>query len=260
MGHTRIGKLHPTKNWKDLIACFQVGAKYPQFAHQVLEAVSDGLNERKLIEDAGYQKSVELLVEMAIGAQRKDFIGHMREMGIGLSDNPPPQELIAKVADAIEEASWAGGRVKTDLAEFSKKALSNAITRVFHDEKSGFFSKEFQPSDLAILGRFGKKDVIADMNRYFISQTLAHALNAYISMVLPNLADDDARICSIHELKVAYDAIATHCYELSLVHVDYSNHWLGKYEYQLCDMSERLKKKHGAFLVEKMMKALRAYE
>lgn len=57
----------------------------------------------------------------------------MREMGIGLSDNPPPQELIAKVADAIEEASWAGGRVKTDLAEFSKKALSNAITRVFHD-------------------------------------------------------------------------------------------------------------------------------
>lgn len=97
-------KLHPTKNWKDLIACFQVGAKYPQFAHQVLEAVSDGLNERKLIEDAGYQKCVELLVEMAIGAQRKDFIGHMREMGIGLSDNPPPQELIAKVADAIEEA------------------------------------------------------------------------------------------------------------------------------------------------------------
>lgn len=89
MGHTRIGKLHPTKNWKDLIACFQVGAKYPQFAHQVLEAVSDGLDERKLIEDAGYQKSVELLVEMAIGAQRKDFIGHMREIGIGLSDNPP---------------------------------------------------------------------------------------------------------------------------------------------------------------------------
>lgn len=107
MGHTRIGKLHPTKNWKDLIACLQVGAKYPQFAHQVLEAVSDGLNERKLIEDAGYQKSVELLVEMAIGAQRKDFIGHMREMDIGLSDNPPPQELIAKVADAIEEASWS---------------------------------------------------------------------------------------------------------------------------------------------------------
>lgn len=105
-------KLHQTKNWKDLIACFQVGAKYPQFAHQVLEAVSDGLNERKLIEDAGYQKSVELLVEMAIGAQRKDFIGHMREMGIGLSDNPRPQELIAKVADAIEEASWAGGHAR----------------------------------------------------------------------------------------------------------------------------------------------------
>lgn len=255
-----MGNFIRRKTWKDLIACFQVGAKYPQFAHQVLEAVSDGLNERKLIEDAGYQKSVELLVEMAIGAQRKDFIGHMREMGIGLSDNLPPQELIAKVADAIEEASWAGGRVKTDLAEFSKKALSNAITRVFHDEKSGFFSKEFQPSDLAILGRFGKKDVIADMNRYFISQTLAHALNAYISMVLPNLAGDDARICSIHELKVAYDAIATHCYELSLVYVDYSNHWLGKHEYQLCDMNERLKKEHGAFLVEKMMKALKAYE
>lgn len=70
----------------------------------MLEAVSDGLNERKLIEDAGYQKSVELLVEMAIGAQRKDFMGHMREMGIAISDNPSPQELIAKVADAIEEA------------------------------------------------------------------------------------------------------------------------------------------------------------
>lgn len=96
----------------------------------MLEAVSDGLNERKLIEDAGYQKSVELLVEMAIGAQRKDFIGHMREMGIALSDNPSPQELIAKVADAIEEAGM-GWRPRSSRRSMARPCSYSSRTRSY---------------------------------------------------------------------------------------------------------------------------------
>ena len=58
MGHTRIGRLNRSMAWKEVIGLFCAGADFDQIAQATLKAASEGFNEKRLSEDAGYQKAV----------------------------------------------------------------------------------------------------------------------------------------------------------------------------------------------------------
>lgn len=68
MGHTRIGRLNRSQKWKDVVSAFCAGAGTEQISKQVLDAVEQAFNVEALSQDAGYQKAVELLVQMGIAA------------------------------------------------------------------------------------------------------------------------------------------------------------------------------------------------
>ena len=74
MGHTRIGRLNRSQKWKDVVASFCLGAGTEQVSKMVLDAASEGFNYENVTQDAAYQKSVELLVQMGIAAQSGDFL------------------------------------------------------------------------------------------------------------------------------------------------------------------------------------------
>lgn len=257
MGHTRIGRLNRSRLWRDVVGSFCAGADFNQLAKQVLEAAEEGLNATRLSNDSAYQKAVELLVQMGIGAQSGDFIQHMRNCGIALSDRPSAQELIAKLGQAVDDAAWNAGAIKTDLGDHAKQALSNAITACMKAERSGDLPGMPQRLDADIFKAFGTRANFAELNRVFISKVMAHSMNSYLSQVVPNLVGRAQRVMSIHELKASYDALAKHCYETAQVHKVYANEWLGKHQYQLKDMNAVSMKKHANFMVMKMMRALK---
>lgn len=257
MGHTRIGRLNRSWQWRDVMASFCAGADSNQIAKQVLAAASEGLNENSLSGDSAYQKAVELLVQMGIGGQSGNFIEHMRSCGIALSDRPSAQELIAKLGQAVDDAAWDAGAIKTDLGDHAKQALSNAITACMRSERSGELPGMPQRFDSEIFNSFGTRANFAELNRVFISKVMAHSLNFYLAQVLPNLVGRAQRVMSVHELNASYEALGQHCYETAQVHEVYANEWLGKHQYQLKDMNEVSMKKHANFMVMKMMRALK---
>ena len=260
MGHTRIGRLRRTKKWKDIIRSFCAGASYSRLAHDILLAVQDHLNEKNIASDLAYQKAVYYLVQMGIGAQKKDFIGHMRSIGIELSSNPSVQELIGKVGEAIDDAAWGQTCVKSDLGEFAKQGLINAITYVAHLEKDVNPQLPNMPPlpDKNIFDAFGEKHNFAELNRRFVSYTMAHALNNYLAKIIPNLTGHTDRILSVEELNQAYEDMKKHCYETTLVHKEYSTEWLAKHNYHLPEgMSESQIARHANFMIKKMIRALK---
>jgi hypothetical protein len=257
MGHTRIGRLNRSRQWRDVVGAFCAGADFDQISKQVLDAAGQGLNVERLSKDSAYQKAVELLVQMGVGAQTGNFVEHMRDCGIQLSDRPSAQELIAKLGDAVDDAAWAGDAIKTDLGDHAKQALANAITACMKAERAGELPGMPQRYDADIFNSFGTRANFAELNRVFISRTMAHSLNNYLAKILPNIVGRTERVMSVQELNASYKALQDHCYETGLVHKDYANEWLGKHSYQLKDMGPKEIKKHANFLVMKMMRALK---
>lgn len=258
MGHTRIGRLRRSLKWKEVVLSFCAGANFDKLAGDILQAAKDNLNEQSLTQDASYQKAVYLLVQMGIGAQSKDFIGHMHAIGIDLTPNPSVQELIGKVSEAVDDAAWQQPGTKCDLGEFAKLGLVNAITHVAHLEKDVNPQLPGMPPlpGLAIFNTFGKRHNLAELNRIFISRTMAHALNYYMAKFIPNLTGHTDRILSIQELNASYEALQNHCYETTLVHKEYVTEWLAKHQYKMKDMNEHSIVRHANYMVKKMLTAL----
>ncbi len=258
MGHTRIGRLRRSMKWKEVVLSFCAGASFDKLAGDILQAAKDNLNKENLTQDAAYQKSVYLLVQMGIGAQSKNFIEHMHSIGIDLSPHPSVQELIGKVSEAIDDAAWRQPGAKSDLGEFAKLGLVNAITLVAHKAKDVNPQLPGMPPlpDLSIFNSFGKRHNLAELNRIFISRTMAHALNYYMAKFIPNMTGHAHRILSIQELNASYEALQRHCYETTLVHKEYVTEWLARHQYKMKDMNDSAIVCHANYMVKKMMDAL----
>jgi len=244
--------------WKEVVLSFCAGASFDKLAGDILQAAKDNLNEQNLTQDAAYQKSVYLLVQMGIGAQSKNFIEHMHSIGIDLSANPSVQELIGKVSEAIDDAAWKEHNVKTDLGEFAKLGLVNAITHVAHlecDVKQQMPGMPPLPG-LSVFNTFGKRVNLAEMNRVFIARTMGHALNYYMAKFIPQLTGHADRVLSLHELNDSYNALYQHCYETGQVVKEISGDWLALHQYHLKDMSDSTIRKHANHMVTKMIDAL----
>ncbi len=257
MGHTRIGRLNRSQKWKDVVASFCLGAGTEQVSKMVLDAASEGFNFENVTQDAAYQKSVELLVQMGIAAQSGDFLGHMRNCGIELSEAPSTQELIAKLGEAVDDAAWQNYSVKNEIGEFAKLALCNAVSQCAENERSQDIPGLIERPDISVFNSFGTRANFSEMNQSFISQVTARSIKSYLAQIVPNLAGVEQRVSSIHEITVAYKALEQYCYETAKVHRVYATEWLGKHQYQLKDMNEITMKKHANFMVMKMLRALK---
>lgn len=257
MGHTRIGRLNRSQKWKDVVSAFCAGAGTEQISKQVLDAVEQAFNVEALSQDAGYQKAVELLVQMGIAAQSKDFVGHMRHCGISLPDYPTVQDLNAGLMQAIDDALWEKSSSGSMLGEYAKNALCQTVSLCERNERSQELPGLIYRPDLEVFNTFGERTNFADLNQNFIAKTFSNGLKAYIAQILPNLTGTNVHLASTHEVKAAYDAMDKHCLETAMVHRVYANDWLGKHQYQLKDMDKQNIMKHANFMVRKMMRALK---
>ena len=256
MGHTRIGRLNRTQKWKDVVACFCLGAGTEQISKMTLDAAAYGFNYERIMGNAAYHKAVELLVQLGVAAQSGDFIGHMQKCGIQLSSSPTVQELASLLSESVDEAAWRNHAEKDEISEHAKKALCSAVFSCYRIERSDDLPG-IKRRDLSVFNNFGEKANFAELNQVFVSKVVSGALNSYISQIIPNLLGVEQRVSSTHELLNAYRAMDQYCYETAIVHKVYANDWLRKHNYQLTDINPATIKRHANFLIQKMLRALK---
>ena len=256
MGHTRIGRLNRTRKWKDVVACFCLGAGTEQITIAALEAAKSGFNYDRISSNTAYHKAVELLVHLGVAGQSGDFAGSMRRFGIQLSSHPTLQELNARLSEAVDEAAWNGRSPKDEISEFAKKALCKAVSICCKKEQADDLPN-IPRTDLSVFDRFGDKVNFADLNQMFVSNVVSGALKSYLSQIIPNLLGVEQRVMSTHELLAAYNALDEHIYETAIVHRKYSIDWLKKHNNQLGSMTPRDIRNHANFIISKMLRALK---
>lgn len=257
MGHTRIGRLNRSKLWREVVAIYGFDADPSQIAMATLAAAETGFNEKELSQDAGYQKSVWLLIQLGIAAQSKDFVGYMRKIGIPLSSTPSLPELKARLQEAIDESCWNSGEMKTNLMEFSSNALLSAVESAVETQVGNGLFPISDADYQTALGRLGKNDEFSHLGQIFFSELTARGLQYYLSHLTHSLVGVSRRTPTLHEKRIFDNALKKHCDETAIVTRDYVVAWLRKHQYQLKDISDKKIVDFANFGIKKMLRAIR---
>jgi hypothetical protein len=120
MGHQHLGRLAKTKPWRDVVALIGAGADV-----QSVAAATSTAAEQQMVDasdDPGVKRAFWLLTQIPQAARTDDFQGELRDLGLGVSDQPSLVEIVTSMSDAIDqEIEASGGR--SDLGEMAQLAM-----------------------------------------------------------------------------------------------------------------------------------------
>ena len=100
MGHSRIGTLPATKQWKDVISLIATGANEAQIADAVM--VATGKTFARVRDDAGFRESIRLILQLALAGSRPDPAAELAAAGISLSKNSTPVDMVLSIGDEYD--------------------------------------------------------------------------------------------------------------------------------------------------------------
>src|SRR4051812_19798503 len=124
MGHVGMGRLPPTRKWKQLVAYIGGGAGAAQVAAVTLDAAEKALAGADL--DIGVVETIWMLMQLPHAARADDFAVGLRDCGLDVPDDPGLLDVTA----AAVEAKTPNCRGRTDLGELARMALGESLSAV----------------------------------------------------------------------------------------------------------------------------------
>lgn len=228
MGHTRLGDLPRTREWREVVGLLACGAGAAQIANATLAAAERGLN--LAADDKALVETVWLLTQLPVAAREKDvpgFVAALRGVGLSVSDSPGLMDVVGAFSDAID-ARLANNGGRTDLGEMAQMAASETIVKVItpHIEARLFGAR---PEDVqhAIAGLATNKQFSAFAGQFFARIT-NRCLNYFLSRAVAHHVGEDRRFATLAQQSEFTKALDLHCREAAKIVEDFSGGWFSK--------------------------------
>src|SRR5262249_36031589 len=100
MGHVRLGNLHRTRRWQDVVGLHEHGAAADQVANAAIHAAEAGL--RLAPKDRGVRDTVWLLMHLPAAARADDYPAALADCGVRVDGPPSLMALAGAFADAVD--------------------------------------------------------------------------------------------------------------------------------------------------------------
>lgn len=256
MGHVRLGRLNRTKAWKDVIALISLGADARQIAQATLNAAKDGFSFTKICNDAGFQKAVELLVQLGIAAKSNDFIDHLRSQGMELSNSASIDEIKANIYEIVDHHCMKTGS-KTDLGEIAVGSLVGAVSHVIKKNTENLLWSPTAEDYKSAFNNLGKPEGFGEVAVEFFSQVTDRCVQNYLSHITTGELGSGQRFATIHQEREFKDSMTQHCRETAVVVRQYSTDWFAKHFYVKKEQSPAESTSgYANFAMKKMTEAL----
>jgi len=257
MGHTRIGRMGRSKTWREVCAFFDNNAAAGTVAIAVLDAVHKSFNYERLANDLMFTEATGLLVQLGIASQSKDFAGHLRDIGLDVSDNPSLPEVKSAIDNYMDDVCWKSGAQRTDLGEVAKQALLGALQTAVNKHGDQLLWNPSQEDYQTAFKHLGKAEEFSQLGAHYFGDIMSRSLQVYLSKELPARVGVSDRIRSIHELELFNKELKKHCMETAVVVKDFSTEWLGLHKHKLNDISKKKISGFATYGLEKMFKAMK---
>jgi hypothetical protein len=224
MGHVRLGTLPKTQKWNRVVGLIAGGADVEGIAAASAEAAENGLERAS--QDEGLAHVFWLLTQIPQAAREGDFSKRLREVGLGVSNEPTLLEIVAEFTRAVDRHVREGGK-RTDLGEMAQLAGSETLTSLVGRELPSLFG----PTAADVRGavaKLGTSDRFSVLARDFFSRLTSRSLGYFLSRELSKHVGPNKRFAAIGEHSDFNASLDLHCRETSRIIKEFSGGWYGK--------------------------------
>jgi len=234
MGHTRLGTIPKTLQWKEIVGLF-TGATFPgamasatnvaDIAAKALDATEEGLH--RATADSGVRYTFFLITQVALASRTPDWESTLRKHGVHLSPDSTVFDLASQLQDAIDRYVSRTDSGATDLSEIAQKAAGEAITRVATSGTGKLFDTELREAVRPLSTKKG----FGELGQHFFGTFVARFLNFYLSRVTaaklgsPGLRD-------LVDMSDFNRSLRAHCTQSARIVRDFCGQWYSKTEYE----------------------------
>ena len=236
MGHTRLGTIPKTLQWKEIVGLFTgatlagsmaTPASIADIAARALDATEEGLY--RATADSGVRYTFFLITQVALASRTPDWEETLRRHGVHITPDSTVFDLASQLQDAIDRYVSRTPSGATDLSEMAQKSAGEAITSLALSRAGNLFRSETAVRD-AVLPLSTRKG-FGELGQRFFGSFVARFLNFYLSRVTaaklgsPGLRD-------VVDVSDFNRSLRAHCNQSARIVRDFCAQWYSKTEYE----------------------------
>ena len=235
MGHTRLGTVPKTQQWKDIVALFggttlpggMAGAtNVAAIAAKTLDATEAGLE--RATADPGVRYTFFLITQVALASRTREWENTLRRFGIEITGDSTVFDLASQLHDAIDRHVNRTPSGATDLSEIAQKAAGEAITSLTAFRTGNLFGSETDVRDA--VRPLSTKKGFGELGQRFFGTFVARFLNFYLSRITASAIDP--RRTDLRDVAEFNRSLWLHCDQSARIVRDFCGEWYSKTEYQ----------------------------
>jgi len=228
MGHIRLGTLPRTRQWIQVLDLIGDGAGTPDVAAATMAASQRGLITAA--KDPGLVYTVWLLTQVPLAARSKNFVAHLRKLGLVVSDSPSLLEVVGAFTGAVDaHLRRTGGR--TDLGEMAQMAASEALAALGTPANASLF--ETTASDVQqTFKTFSTSKQFSTLAKEFFTRLSRKYLTYFLSRELSNYVGGDGCFSNIDRHADFNQGLDLYCRQASRIIEEFSGGWFSKTNFE----------------------------
>lgn len=230
MGHTRLGNLARSKEWRGVVQLIAAGADVSQVADVTLKTTEKAFAYVNINEDRGFNQAAWIMVQLGVAAKKADPIGHLRDHGIDILSQTTVPGIISAISEAMDKPLDRHGK-RSDLSEIARRALIGAVTDQMRPKLENRLFDVTAEDVRGVLKEFHKQKEFGSLSRKFFAKLTNESMDYFLSQTLSSQVGKGQRFASMNEKAQFDQALTTHCYEASKIVEDYSGGWFSKHMY-----------------------------
>ena len=254
MGHSLLGTLPRTKEWKDVVRLVADGADVAQVAGKTLVAAQKALGTTKA--DAGFGEAIYLLSQIALAGKTKDAAAHLESLGVEIHKDYSTADLTTALSVAVNRRMEARG-LRTDWGEMARGALVSAITSKLAENGERLFTGSRQLFN-AELGGLHREKEFGALGRTFFGKMTKRFLNYFLTKTLGTQIGEERGFPTRREYREFRKSMRTHCEEAAKIVEKFSGQWLNKQLREHGGVTREAAERFGAHAIRKMQLELAA--
>lgn len=237
MGHTRLGKIPTTRQWRDVVAIFasakstlglSAGSQdISQLTGATARASSNAL--RAGVRDGGLAYIFYFLTQLALSARRAEPRQALNELGLQLPRDPTHLDLTIEIHRVFDEHFKATNQ-KSDVAEIAQLAAGETLSDFFRSQPRDLFAAS-ETQLFRDLHKLGAQKAFGEVSRHFFSNFMSRLLGFYLSkFVLPG--GRQRLVNSADELTQFNTILRQHTYQRAAIIHEFAEKWFSKTEFE----------------------------
>lgn len=225
MGHSLLGRLQKTKEWKDVIALIAGGADAPEVAEKLIVATEKAFNEVQ--DDPTFKTVVAYMVDVAQAAAAGNPKEALAQLGIVVNSQTQPMD-VAMGAQAYLDAQCRKAKSDSDFGEKAISAFTSTIIQHMQSNQLQLFDQG-EAKTLSPLVKLKSPAEFGKFGEAFFSNLTAGSLKYFLSKDLGTHVGEGKRFATMNQMGQFEDAVQTHCKESAEITRKYCQGWLAKH-------------------------------